>query len=193
MIIYTIYKCVNTINGKVYIGFDSNWPNRQKIHKSNYKKIHYKFYNAISKYGWNKFEWSILYQSKDREHTLKIMEPYFINEYDSFLKGYNSTLGGEGVFGLRRIQTLEEKKKRSAIMKGNKIAKNKGKPLSEEQKQKLRKPRINIVKPLTSEHKQKISESKRGKIKEKIQCPNCNKIGGLPQMKQWHFNNCKNI
>jgi len=39
MIIYTIYKCVNTINGKVYIGFDSQWPNRQKIKCPHCNKI----------------------------------------------------------------------------------------------------------------------------------------------------------
>ena len=27
--------------------------------------------------------------------------------------------------------------------------------------------------------------------KPKITCPHCNKIGGLPQMKRWHFDNCK--
>jgi len=191
MIIYTIYKCVNTINGKVYIGFDSQWPNRQKIHNSNHKKMRYKFYNAISKHGWENFEWSILYQSKDREHTLKIMEPYFIAEYDSFKNGYNSTLGGEGVFGLHRIQSNEEKHKRKNIMLGNQIAKNKGKLLSEERKLLLRKPRINPVLPLTEEHKQNISKSKIGKPKQKIKCPHCNKIGGFPQMKQWHFDKCR--
>ena len=193
MIIYTIYKCVNTINGKVYIGFDSHWPNRQKIHKANHKKVRYKFYNAISKYGWENFEWSILYQSKDREYTLRTMESHFINEYDSFKSGYNSTLGGEGVFGLSRKQSDEEKKKRSIIMKGNQFAKGKGIPLSEERKQNLRKPRINSVNPLSLQHRQNISKSKIGKPKEKLQCPHCKKIGGSPQMKQWHFENCSSI
>jgi len=191
MIIYTIYKCVNTVNGKVYVGFDSQWPNRQKKHKSKAKhNSTFHFHKAIKKHGWENFEWSILYQSKDRQHTLKVMEPYFIKEYDSFKWGYNSTLGGEGVFGLHRIQSDDEKKKRSDMMKGNQIAKNKGKPLSEERKLLLRKPRINCVLPLTEEHKQNISKSKIGKPKQKIQCPHCNKIGGFPQMKQWHFDKC---
>jgi group I intron endonuclease len=114
--IYSIYKATNTINGKVYIGFDSKWPRRQMVHKSNHKKILYKFYNAILKYGWENFEWEILYQSKDREHTLRTMEPQFIKEYDSFKTGYNSTLGGEGVFG--RIVSNEERKIKSKNMKG---------------------------------------------------------------------------
>jgi len=192
--IYSIYKATNTINGKVYIGFDSKWPKRQIVHKSNHKKVNYKFYNAIRKYGWDNFEWTLIYQSKDREHTLKIMEPHFIQEYDTFVNGYNSTLGGEGVFGLTRKQSDEEKKQRSIIMKGNQLGKAlKGKLLSEERKQLLRKPRIHPVSPLTEEHKQNISKSKIGKPKQKIKCPYCSKMGGLPQMKQWHFDNCKLI
>ena len=28
-------------------------------------------------------------------------------------------------------------------------------------------------------------------MKAKVECPHCFKIGGFPQMKQWHFDNCK--
>ena len=100
MSIYTIYKCINTSNNKCYIGFDSNWPRRKTEHKSRSKKItNYKLYNAINKYGWDNFEWVVIYQSTDRDFTLKNMECYFINAYDSFNNGYNMTLGGEGTFG----------------------------------------------------------------------------------------------
>lgn len=37
----------------------------------------------------------------------------------------------------------------------------------------------------------KIGEARRGISRPKIQCPHCNKIGGAPQMIQWHFDNCK--
>jgi hypothetical protein len=29
-----------------------------------------------------------------------------------------------------------------------------------------------------------------GVPKPKVECPHCSKVGGLPQMKQWHFDNC---
>jgi hypothetical protein len=29
------------------------------------------------------------------------------------------------------------------------------------------------------------------KPKERAECPHCSKIGGISQMKRWHFNNCK--
>lgn len=57
----------------------------------------------------------------------------------------------------------------------------------------------------TENHRQKLSKAKKGKppnnkgkpskqkgIKLKtITCPNCGKEGGYPQMKRWHFDNCK--
>ena len=45
--------------------------------------------------------------------------------------------------------------------------------------------------PHSDETKLKMSLAKVGIAKPKIECPHCHKIGGLPQMKQWHFDNCK--
>ena len=79
-----------------------------------------------------------------------------------------------------------------AGLKGNKNGcGNKGKILSEERKISLRKPRSNPVKPLTQEHTDNISKSHKGRITKRITCPYCNKIGGISQMKQWHFDRCK--
>jgi len=97
MIIYSIYKIVNKVNGKVYIGFTNNFNRRKSchIHLSEYSKnlIH----KSIRKYGKDCFEWEIIYQSKDKEHTLKKMENYFIQEYNSLHPfGYNLCPGGGG-------------------------------------------------------------------------------------------------
>lgn len=109
MSIYTIYKATNIINEKSYIGFASNLPKRISRHKTsfnnqtnnNYKSA---FYSALRKYGWDNFTWEVLYQSKDKHHTLNEMENYFICEYKSYggfvdCNGYNMTLGGDGTFG----------------------------------------------------------------------------------------------
>jgi NUMOD3 motif len=104
---------------------------------------------------------------------------------------------------LRQPKSVEHKEKISAG--------NKGKVRSDEAKQKNRLARLG--KKATDETKQKISKAltgrkrnysvvspesnlKRskamiGRAKPKIQCPHCGKEGGEPQMKQWHFNNCK--
>jgi hypothetical protein len=99
MSIFSIYRAKNKTNGKCYIGFDSNWPNRMLNHRTDYKLYSRKFYDAIKKYGWDNFEWELLYQSKDGGHCLNVMESFFISEYDSYHNGYNMTLGGDGSYG----------------------------------------------------------------------------------------------
>mgnify|MGYP003338440695 CR=1 FL=1 len=117
MNIYSIYKVVNKINGKIYIGFDSNWPSRKKTHYYNHRTKNcpnWTFYKSLKKYGWENFNWEVIYQSKDGDHCLNIMEPYFIKEYNSFKTGYNSTLGGEGSLGKK--QTDKNKKNQSLLI-----------------------------------------------------------------------------
>jgi len=200
MSIYTIYKSVNKLNGKVYVGFDSQWPKRITIHKSASKKEDYKFYRAIRKYGWNNFEWSVIYQSKEKNHTLNEMESYFINEYDSFHNGYNSTLGGDGAFGL--ILSEESRKK---ISQGNKIPKpqtrehiqkradaqrgKKRKPHTEKTKQKISSANKGVSKTFTEEHKKNLRCHQNNSLR--VTCPHCNKVGQLTNMKRWHFDKCK--
>jgi group I intron endonuclease len=135
MYIYTIYRATNSINGKVYIGFDSNWPSRISTHRSKISKLNRPLYNALYKYGWEKFSWEAIYQSKDGYHTLNVMENYFITEYRSYAgfddcNGYNLTLGGDGSLGY--INSEETKNKKSLAKKGKKR-----KPLSIEQKEKI--------------------------------------------------------
>ena len=173
MIIYSIYRVVNKINGKIYIGFDCAWPKRQRIHKCNYSKKNFKFYNAIKKHGWDSFLWEVIYQSKDRNHTLKVMENYFIEQYDSFTNGYNSTLGGEGVFGVRRKQSEDEKNKRKITMLGNTYG------------------RLTKGKILSDELKTKLSLLKKGKPQRTMVCIHCQKEGSISGIKRYHMNNCK--
>lgn len=121
MIIYSIYKIVNQVNGKVYIGITNNPTRRHKRHIADSKILNTPLYKAMRKYGSDKFETNIIYQSLDKEHTLKCMENYFITEYNSYIghrngHGYNVTLGGEGFYGLTR--TEEHKRKISMAHKG---------------------------------------------------------------------------
>jgi len=123
MNIYTIYKATNILNGKVYIGFDSNWPNRKTAHKRNSEKNlkgNTKLYNAIRKYGWNNFNWCVLYQSIDGIHCLEVMEPYFIIENDSMNQGYNMTPGGDGK-RKGSVESLETRNKKSIAHTGKKM------------------------------------------------------------------------
>lgn len=126
--IATIYKITNIINGKCYIGYDSKWPRRktQHIYLSKHRKKHDNsnklLYKAIEKYGIENFQYEVIYQSKDFEHCLNVMEPYFIKEYKSYVAtnenlGYNMTYGGDGSFGSPRPKSLEWKVNHSNVMK----------------------------------------------------------------------------
>ena len=196
MIIYSIYKATNKINGKVYIGFDSNWPNRQTDHKHNYKTKRFKFYNAIKKYGWDNFEWEIIYQSKDGEYCLNHMESYFIEQYDSFKNGYNSTIGGEGTLGWAKFISEETRKRMSDSHLGKVMDKEIRTKISNTLKGKQK----------TDETKKRMSEWQKGKPKsesekrrihllntKKYECPHCKGLFNYSKLKQWHLNKCKYI
>jgi hypothetical protein len=75
----------------------------------------------FGKYGWHNFQWEVIYQSYDYEHCLKTMENYFINEYNSFVAGYNSTLGGKGTLGVKKIISEQTQKNEYISNWSNKI------------------------------------------------------------------------
>lgn len=216
MTIYSIYKATNKINGKSYIGFDSHWPKRIKQHKFSSKKDRQIFYDAIRKYGWDNFEWQVLYQSKDKDYIWKVMENYFIVEYRTFVgfddcNGYNMTLGGDGRNGYHhsdnakkklselskgRIFSEETRKKISKALKGR-TGSFKGKTFSEEHKNKISLARIG--KKHTEETKKKIGDINRGNtyalgiIRTKKCCPHCNKLADPGNYNRWHGNKCKSV
>jgi hypothetical protein len=43
----------------------------------------------------------------------------------------------------------------------------------------------------SEETKKRLSVSSKGKQKAKVECPHCKLIGGINNMKRYHFNNCK--
>lgn len=108
MNIYTIYQITNIVNQKMYIGFTStNISTRWSSHVYMSKKSKEGLHGAIRKYGKNSFTIQAIYQSKDKNHTLNIMEPFFINLYNTYLgEGYNRTPGGEGC--PHSLETIEK-------------------------------------------------------------------------------------
>lgn len=197
MLIYSIYKATNKVNGKVYIGFDSNWPKRRISHKCASKTKNTKFYYAIRKHGWDSFVWEVIYQSQDHDHTLTVMEPLFIYEHNSMSDGYNTTVGGEGVSGLRRVMPEEEKIRRSMIAKG--------KPKSDQHREAMRNKAISDShrralsdaairrggRPRSEETRSKMSQSQKNVTLQSHICPHCGVSGKGNALKRWHFDSCK--
>lgn len=110
--LHCIYMHQNQINGKVYIGQTNNLKVRWNPHS--YKGSSY-FYNAILKYGWDKFSHKIIENNIPSE-KIDAREKYWINYYESNNKdkGYNLTSGGTNNYNL----SLESKKK---IQKSNQL------------------------------------------------------------------------
>jgi hypothetical protein len=122
----------------------------------------------------------------------------------------NMTDGGDGAKGYKHTEEHLE-----YISK-----KFKGRVVSEETKQKMRKPKPEqgkenmakaritstyrpseetkkktslsmIGKTFSDEHKSKISAALTGKLKPKKQCPHCQKLASPAMAARWHFDNCK--
>lgn len=138
--IHYIYKIVNKINNKLYVGYTNRTdPNsRWKQHITNIGKLDRPLYRAFIKYGIDNFIFEIVYCSKDGEYTLNTMENYFIIQYESHITkyGYNLTLGGESNLGWKPSDATRELWRNQ----------RKGRKLSEEHKQKVRESNIKLFK-----------------------------------------------
>ena len=100
-----IYKATSKTTNKVYIGqTTTTLEERIKHHKSSYNIKDYHFYYAIRKYGWNDFEWEVVEDNINDITILNKREKYWIEYYNSYENGYNSTRGGDGI--LRRDDEL---------------------------------------------------------------------------------------
>ena len=131
-----IYKITNTIDDKIYIGKTVNLEKRWYQHRR--RKENKVLYKAFDKYGIKNFTFEevISIKSKNKEilnFILNILEIFYIKKFDSYNKGYNCTLGGEGTIGrivseenrmnlrnshLGHKHTEEQKEKIGAALKG---------------------------------------------------------------------------
>jgi len=89
----TIYLLKNKQNGKPYVGQSVDFKDRIAEHAR--ARNDYAISRAIRKYGWESFEVTILHDNVSL-NDLYVLEKHCIWIYDSFLNGYNSSMGGEG-------------------------------------------------------------------------------------------------
>lgn len=128
-------------SGKVYVEQTVNIKRRWGYngeHYSTRKKdgsfIQAVFARAIAKYGWDAFEHRIILENVSKSEA-DYAEKYLIRWYKMHNISYNITDGGEGVCGVCRVFTEEEKKAISRRLLENPPMK--GKHHSEETKRKL--------------------------------------------------------
>jgi group I intron endonuclease len=151
-VIYCFY-CIST--GKKYIGQTVNLNRRIISHRKDCRNgLDNKFYRAVKKYGWDNFIFGIVAECEREDLNEK--EIFFINNYDTYNNGYNSTLGGGGRFGF--VLSEDTKNKISLANRGNKMSEEQKKYLSD-----LNKNR-NVIPP--NRKGCKMSESAKLKISE---------------------------
>ena len=128
-----IYKIQNTENGRMYIGQSKDVRSRFNSHRLELckNKHHNRYLQAAwNKYGASSFEFSLV-----EECPLEILderETYWISKLNTHNDGYNLDFGGKGTRGY--IHTPEQRQKKSE--------RSRGRVLSEETKNHMRKPHV---------------------------------------------------
>jgi group I intron endonuclease len=147
-----IYKITNTMTNCSYIGYTKQLlENRWKQHykqalKENKNR---KFYNAIRKYGTDCWLTEII-DTADSPAQAKEKEIFYIEHYNTYFEGYNSTHGGDGNNGI--IMSEESNTARSKKLKGIKkspstVEKFCQRKQTEITKEKISKKHIGMKKP----------------------------------------------
>lgn len=91
-----IYQIKNNINEKIYVGKTTRTLEaRFKEHKNRVNERNSHLYLAMRKYGTENFFIEMLEECED--NFLDEREKYWIKILDTYNRGYNETLGGEGL------------------------------------------------------------------------------------------------
>lgn len=156
---YTVYMHIFP-NGKRYIGITGQKPKeRWRVHGNGYKPQKL-MWRAIQKHGWENIRHIIVAENlmitDAGDLEKKLIEQYETNNPEF---GYNQSTGGENSpIGVKRS---EETRKKLSLSHIGQVGWNKGKHLSEETKEKLRK--ANIGKKLSEETKEKLRKANIGR------------------------------
>lgn len=109
-----IYKITNTITKKSYIGQIVAKKGKDRL-LEHYRQAHYgyypitKFRNALRKYKLEDFKVETIDFALSKEELSKL-EKHYINFFDTYKNGYNSSLGGDGgCFGYKHTKEAKAK------------------------------------------------------------------------------------
>ena len=117
-----IYCFKNKVNGKCYVGQAVKLRTRLKQHWRTIQTNSVDnmiIYKAINKYGVDNFELSIVYEIRDSlaydtKKRLDELEKEYIEKFDSYNNGYNST-PDSGVLGYKMTEAQIEKLRQNAL------------------------------------------------------------------------------
>lgn len=170
---YVVYKHISP-SEKVYIGITKQNPKNRWKTGSGYGTRN-RMARAIKKYGWDNFKHEILFENLTKEEACQ-KEIELIAEYKSNNPefGYNITNGGEGYNGVKHTQETKDKISKS---KKGKTPNKKDFRVSIETRQKISKtlkeraythPAWNKGIPMREETKQKLREINTNPVNKKI-------------------------
>ena len=91
-----IYILTNSVNGKQYVGKDTNLPRRINEHLSGKCPRCPHIHRAINKHGREAFDVEIIEYPGASHEALNAIEKWHIARLDTYKNGYNCTKGGEG-------------------------------------------------------------------------------------------------
>jgi group I intron endonuclease len=178
-IIGIIYKVTNKFNNKSYIGKTQSKLSkrksqhlRQSLKESNKNN---KFYNAIKKYGKDSFEWNSICTCVTSKEDLCELEKYFINIFDSYYNGYNSTFGGDSSGGFKHKKETIEKIRLNSIKQFQNAEQIKKAKLShikiyEDNPELKEKARIKAKKQFSNPLQRELQSNLKNHIKKKVIC-----------------------
>lgn len=162
---------------KGYIGITKNPELRFAQHGWQRKKSNQHLKNALLKYG-DSVQFAILANGLDFEAACLLEE--MLRPIENM--GWNIAKGGS-------VPPSPKGKYRSETYRAN-ISKAKSGDKNPMFGKKLK---------FSEEHRKKLSQALSGRAnkyknvpREKVQCPHCQKIGGVGPMQLWHFDRCKN-
>jgi hypothetical protein len=184
--------------GVKYFSSSSNKEFRkdQKNHPENYKykivricssrleagaleiKLHEKFNVALNESFYNRAKHS----STGFDTTGVKHSPEHKQKMSEALKGENHYMFGKEHTPKTKLKMSEAAQNMSDEHKQKLSEAHKGKKHTTETRQKMSEAHQNI----SEENRQKMS-----KPQEQVECPHCGKIGGISNMKRYHFDNCK--
>lgn len=98
---HIIYKATSNTTGLSYIGYTNKLSRRKALHKFAAKNgSATKFHQAIRKFGFEDFAWTILFEGKSKDICFLVEEPKYIKMFNTIKNGYNVAQGGNRSYRL---------------------------------------------------------------------------------------------
>lgn len=163
---YFVYKIINNLSGKIYIGKTNNlelrWKNHIKVARGGKESysIHFQaIHAAIKKYSENNFTLSIIKECDSELESLQEEIKIISDMKQSGIKLYNLTNGGEGLLGYKHTDSA--KNKISNYLRTRQLTDQNKLNMSNAQTERW-KTRSRIGKPCSNETKLQISIANKG-------------------------------